>query len=109
MEAIRKRGAAVLMVALMLTFGTAVPPVAAQGPNAQAGLVNVNVEVTRVVDDVTVVVQDVNVAVAAAANIIAQVCGTNIGVSALIAELEQFGAAVCDNADTGSSVVVTQN
>jgi hypothetical protein len=102
-----KRIVPAMMLASMLTIGAPVAPAEAQG-NAQAGLVNVNVQVTRVVDDVTVVVQDINVAVAAAANIIAQVCGTNVGVAAILADIDQFGAAVCTSDDTGSGVVVTQ-
>jgi len=102
----RKYVVGLLTSVLMLT-GVTVPTLEAQG-NAQGGLINVNVQVTRVIDDVTVEVEDINVAVAAAANIIAQVCGTNIGVAALIAELDQAGVAACDNADTGSSVLVTQ-
>src|SRR5687768_6091465 len=102
-----KRIAPAVMLASMLTIAAPVAPAEAQG-NAQAGLINVNVQVTRVVDDVTVVVQDINVAVAAAANIVAQVCGTNVGVAATLADIDQFGAAECDNADTDSSVRVTQ-
>jgi hypothetical protein len=102
-----KRIAPAVVLASLLTIGAPVAPAHAQG-NAQAGLINVNVQVTRVVDDVTVVVQDINVAVAAAANIVAQVCGTNVGVAALLAEIDQFGAAECQNEDTDSSVIVTQ-
>ena len=108
---VKKRIAAASMAALMLTAGTAVSPVAAQQGNAngQAGLVNVNVQVTDVIDDVTVTVQDINVAVAAAANIVAQVCGTTVGVAALIAETDQGGVFHCDSEDLTSGVDVTQN
>ena len=109
---VKKRIAAASMAVLMLTVGTAVSPVAAQNKgngNGQAGLVNVNVQVTDVIDDVTVTVQDINVAVAAAANIVAQVCGTTVGVAALIAETDQGGVFHCDSEDLTSGVDVTQN
>ena len=98
------------VLAAAMSTGVNVPAIHAQNNNgnAQGGLVNVNVQVTRVIDDVTVDVEDINVAVAAAANIMAQVCGTNVGVAALLAELEQAGVASCENGDTGSSVDVTQ-
>lgn len=102
-----KRIAPAMMLASMLTIGAPPTPAEAQG-NGQAGLINVNVQVTRVVDDVTVVVQDIDVAVAAAANIMAQVCGTNVGVGALLAQLNQAGFATCDNGASNPSVVVVQ-
>ena len=110
MIATRKHIATTLVAVLMLTFGTAVSPLQAQNENGQRGLVNVNVQITEVIDDVTVVVKDINVAVAAAANILANVCGNNIGVAALIAALAQAGGvAPCTNDATGQTLTLTQN
>jgi hypothetical protein len=110
MIATRRQIATALIAVLMLVFGAGVSPVQAQNENAQAGLVNVNVQVTEVIDDVTVVVKDINVAVAAAANILANVCGNNIGVAALIAALAQTGSyGPCTNDATGQTLTLTQN
>ena len=109
MTSTRRHIAAALAV-LMLMFGTAMSPAHAQtdNVNAQRGLINVHVVVTDVIEDI--VIKDINVAVAAAANIMANVCGNNIGVAALIAALEQQGGEVtCDNTAEGQEVVVTQN
>lgn len=100
----KKRIAAASM-ALMLMAGTAVSPAAAQSDNQQKGLVNVNVQVTDVIEDITV--SHNNVTVAAAASIVAQVCGTNVGVAALLAFVQQAGAYHCESRDGDATVDVT--
>ena|SRR5918993_4912297 len=81
-----KKTIATLAAAGALTVAGGVAPAAAAPPVIVGGSL-VNVVVTDVIDDVTVTVQDINVTVAAAANIIAQVCGTKIPVAILATQV----------------------
>ena len=90
-----------------MAFAGGVAPAAAAPPVIAAGNL-VNVQVTDVIDDVTVTVQDVNVTVAAAANIIAQICGTQIPVAILATQVVvSDGVYTCDARVGDQEVTVT--
>ena len=99
-----KKTLATLAAAGALTVAGGVAPAAAAPPVIAAGnLVNV-----QIVDALDVEVSDVNVTVAAAANIIAQVCGTQIPVAVLATQVVATdGEFSCDALVGDNEVIVT--
>ena len=94
--------------ALSVTGIAAATPASAAPPVIAAGNL-VNVQVTDVLNGLTVTVSDVNVTVAAAAKIIAQVCGTQIPVAVLATQvIATDGEFLCD-ATTGTQDVTVTN
>ena len=100
-----KKIAAAVTIAGATSLGFAAPA-SAQPPIAVGNLVNV--QVTNVDIDV---VRDVNVAVAAAANIVAQVCSDITVPVALLAVqgvVDEGGEFTCDSETGDQTVTVTQ-
>jgi hypothetical protein len=103
-----KKAVATLAAAGALTVAGGVAPASAAPPVIAAGNL-VNVQVTDVIDDVTVTVQDINVTVAAAANIIAQVCGTQIPVAVLATQVVATDGTFACDATVGDQAVTVNN
>lgn len=95
-------------VALSVT-GVAISTPASAAPPVFAGGNLVNVQVTDVLNGLTVTVQDINVTVAAAANIIAQICGTQIPVAVLATQVVATDGEFACDATTGTQDVLVTN